>query len=175
MNYPEENSPDQLQKPADDVIEDKELKNLLAQWKTPEIPGALDQRLFTAYRRQFHYRSGWRRYFTGSIRLPIPVAATALILLCASSYFALRRTTNYYLDPSQTTQPVKFLEVPVPVVQEKIVTRIVYKKTEAQNWVLHDESYNASPVELKDLNLYSNGNCCLYGALGDVSLLPHPK
>ena len=42
-------------------------------------------------------------------------------------------------------------------------------------WVLHDDSFTPSPDELKDLNLYSNGNCCLYGALGDVSLLPTSK
>jgi hypothetical protein len=42
-------------------------------------------------------------------------------------------------------------------------------------WVLHDDSFSPSPEELKDLNLYSNGNCCLYGILADASLLPTSK
>ena len=35
MNYLEENSPEQNPKPADEVVEDRELKNLLGEWSTP--------------------------------------------------------------------------------------------------------------------------------------------
>jgi hypothetical protein len=125
MKYPEENPHDQIPKPADEVEEDGELKNLLARWKTPEIPGSLDRHILTAYRRNFHYQSWWRRWLTGSIRLPIPVAVAVLVLLCATSFIALRNREVEKLVPQ-----VKVVEVAVPV--EKIVTRVVYKKTREQ-------------------------------------------
>jgi hypothetical protein len=130
MNYPEENSPDRNPKPADESIEDRELKSLLREWRAPEVTGYLDQRILTAYRRQFHHKPWWRRWLTGSISLPVPVAAIAVLLLCATSYLAMRRAASYSLEVPPITAPVKIVEVPVPVIREKIVTRVVYKKTQ---------------------------------------------
>jgi hypothetical protein len=131
MNYLEENSPDRNPKPADEVVEDRELKNLLGEWRTPEITGSLDQRILTSYRRQV-LRPAWRRWLTGSISLPAPVAVTAALLLCATSYLAARKATSYTLEVPPKTASVKIVEVPVPVVKERIVTRIVYKNTGAR-------------------------------------------
>ena len=132
MNYLEENSQDRNPKPDDEVVEDRELKNLLGEWSVPDITSSLDQRILTSYRRQFLHRPLWRRWLTGSISLPAPVAVTAALLLCATSYMAARKATSYTLEPAPATYAVKLVEVPVPVVQEKIVTRVVYKKTVAQ-------------------------------------------
>ena len=128
MKYPEENPHDQIPKPAAEVEADGELKNLLEQWRTPEIPGSLDRSILSAYRRNFHYQSWWRRYLTGSIRLPIPVAATVLVLLCATSYFALREDKSYPVITEPKIPQIKVVEVPV----EKIVTRVIYKKAVEQ-------------------------------------------
>ena len=132
MNYLEENSPEQNPKPADEVVEDRELKYLLGEWSPPEITSSLDQRILTSYRRQFLHKPLWRRWLTGSISLPAPVAVTAALLLCATSYLAARRATNYPLEPAPTPPTIKLVEVPFPVVQERIVTRIVYKKSDTQ-------------------------------------------
>jgi hypothetical protein len=132
MNYLEENSPEQSPKPADEVVEDKELKNLLGEWSPPEITSSLDQRILTSYRRQFLHRPAWRRWLTGSISLPAPVAAAAALLLCATSYMAARKATSYTLESPPTNASVKIVEIPVPVVQKEIVTRVVYKRTGAQ-------------------------------------------
>ena len=132
MNYLEENSPDRNPKPADEVVEDRELKNLLGEWSPPEITSSLDQRILTSYRRQFLHKPLWRRWLTGSIRLPAPVAATAALLLCATSYLAARKTTSYTLESAPTPPVVKIVEVPVPVVQKEIVTHVVYKNTVVQ-------------------------------------------
>jgi hypothetical protein len=132
MNYLEENSPDRNPKPADAIIEDRELKSLLCEWRAPEVTGSLDQRILTAYRLPFHHRPWWRRWLTGSISLPVPVAAIAVLLLCATSYLAMRKAASYPLEVPPIAAPVKIVEVPVPVIQEKIVTRIVYKNTGAQ-------------------------------------------
>jgi hypothetical protein len=132
MNYLEENSPELNPKPADEVVEDRELKNLLGEWSPPEITSSLDQRIFTSYRRQVLNRPAWWRWLTGSISLPAPVAVTAALLLCATSYLAMRKATIYTLEPALTSPAVKIVEVPVPVVQKEIVTRVVYKKIGAQ-------------------------------------------
>jgi len=132
MNYLEENSPDRNPKPADEVVEDRELKNLLGEWSHPEITSSLDQRILTSYRRQFLHRPLWRRWLTGSISLPAPVAVTAALLLCATSYLAARKATSYPLGPAPTPPAVKIVEVPFPVVQKEIVTRFVYKKPNTQ-------------------------------------------
>jgi hypothetical protein len=131
MNYLEENSPEQNPKAADEVVEDRELKNLLGEWSPPEITSSLDQRILTSYRRQVLHRPAWRRWLTGSVSLPAPLAATAALLLCATSYVAACKATSYPPGPAPTPPEVKIVEVPVPVVQEKIVTRVVYKKTGA--------------------------------------------
>jgi hypothetical protein len=57
------------------------------------------------------------------------VVAAALLLLCATSYLAARKATSYTLEAPPTTASVKIVEVPVPVIQQKIVTRVVYKQT----------------------------------------------
>src|SRR5215510_13766581 len=128
MNYLEDNSPDRNPKPADEVVEDRELKNLLGEWSSPDITSSLDQRILTSYRRQLLHRPLWRRWLTGSISLPAPVAVTAALLLCATSYLAARKATSYTLEPAPTPPAVKIVEVPVPVVHKEIVTRVVYKQ-----------------------------------------------
>src|SRR5262245_2266637 len=131
MNYLEENSPDRNPKLADEVVEDRELKNLLGEWRPPEITSSLDQRILTSYRRQFLHKPLWRRWLTGSISLPAPVAVTAALLLCATSYLAARKATSYTLESAPTPYTVKIVEVPFTVVHQRIVTRVVYKEADA--------------------------------------------
>src|SRR5262245_1336915 len=131
MNYLEENSQDRNPKPDDEVVEDRELKNLLGEWSVPDITSSLDQRILMSYRRQFLHRPLWRRWLTGSISLPAPVAATAALLLCATSYLAARKTASYPLEVPPSAPMVKIVEVPVPVIQEIKVTHVVYKNKDA--------------------------------------------
>jgi len=52
---------------------------------------------------------------------------------------------------------------------------VLYRGGKWHLWVFHDDSFQAPPEEFEDLDLISKGNCCLYGALGDASLLPSSK
>jgi hypothetical protein len=112
--------------------EDGELNRLLANWQTPETPGELDQRVLTSYRRHFNRGRLWRRWLMGSIRIPVPIAAAALLLLSATSFLAARNATSFPIVNPPAAVDMKFVEVPVPVVQKEIVTRVVYKETDAQ-------------------------------------------
>jgi hypothetical protein len=112
--------------------EDGELNRLLASWQTPETPGELDQRVLASYRRHFNRVRLWRRWLMGSIRIPVPIAAAALLLLCATSFLAARYATSFPIVNPPAPVDMKIVEFPFPVYQEKIVTRVVSKQTGAQ-------------------------------------------
>jgi hypothetical protein len=58
--------------------DDKKLRELLKEWQLPAAPASLDARLLTPC------TPWWKLLFTGTIRIPLPVAfglAAALILM----------------------------------------------------------------------------------------------
>jgi hypothetical protein len=121
-----------LENQQPDPPEDGELNRLLASWQTPEAPGELDQRVLASYRRHFNRGRFWRRWLMGSIRIPVPIAAAALLLLSATSFLAARNATNFPIVTPPAAVDMKIVEVPFPVYQERIVTRVVSKETDAQ-------------------------------------------
>jgi len=110
--------------------EDGELNRLLASWQTPETSGELDQRVIASYRRHFNRGRLWRRWLTGSIRIPVPIAAAAVMLLSATSFLAARQATSFSIEPQPPAAATEFVKIPVPVIQEKVVTRVIYLKAE---------------------------------------------
>lgn len=76
----------------------------------------------------------WKRIFAASLPVPVPVAAAIIIALLVSSVLALRRSSpdGSVVQPqatassSVTAAPVPVKIVEVPVVSERVVTRIVY-------------------------------------------------
>lgn len=71
-----------------------------------------------------------QKIVTASVRIPVPVAAALILMLSISTLFAMhsRRQLNAG-SPPQATPPTANVEaktVEVPVIQEKVVTRIVY-------------------------------------------------
>src|SRR5215468_2077285 len=134
-----------LENQQKDLLEDRELNRLLGSWQEPESSGELDERAIESYRR--HINRGrfwrgrlwrgrlwrgrlWRRWLAGSIRIPVPIAAAAVLLLCATSFLAARKTTRYSIESVPAVSPTKFVQVPVPVTREKIVTRVIRLKAE---------------------------------------------
>src|SRR5262245_29055234 len=111
-----------------DLVEDGELNRLLASWQTPETPGELDRRVLASYRGHFNRVRLWRRWLTWSIRVPVPIAAVAVLLLCATSFLAVREATSNMIEPPPPAAATEFVKIPVPVIQEKFVTRVIYLK-----------------------------------------------
>ena len=70
---------------------------------------------------QYHHRSLWERFFTSTIRIPIPVGIAAILLVGFAFVFSIRVPA----EPAIVQVPVE-----VPVVQEKTVERIVYRDRE---------------------------------------------
>jgi hypothetical protein len=64
--------------------ETDDLDGLLAHWRAPDVPRTVDDRLLASYRSHVDERPLWRRLFTATIRVPVPLAAAALIALILS-------------------------------------------------------------------------------------------
>jgi len=63
-------------------------------------------------------------FFTSSIRVPVPIAAILLLVLGATVVFALRSRRS----PVTVTPIIVTKTVEVPVIHEKTVTQVVYRK-----------------------------------------------
>jgi len=65
----------------DEMVLDRELDRVLDEWTVPALPDALDRRVVASYRARFKRPALWRRFFTTSLRVPLPVAVAVLLLL----------------------------------------------------------------------------------------------
>jgi len=69
-------------------------------------------------------RSLFARFFGSSIRIPVPVGLALMFLFAVALLFATRVSQKEVVVTQKVSVPVPF---EVPVVQEKIVTRVVYR------------------------------------------------
>jgi hypothetical protein len=79
----------------------------------------------------------WKRLFTSSIPVPVPLAAAAAIVLLISAFIVLRKSVPVITQSAQsasqatTRETIKYVEV--PVIKERIVTRTVYVERGGRN------------------------------------------
>lgn len=88
------------------------LNDLLHEWRAPKAPGYLEREIFSRRAPHAPRLSGWRWLLTGSVRIPTPLFAAALIVLIAVLYSAwAHKPTN----PAgiSSFQPVKSMNVRV--------------------------------------------------------------
>lgn len=116
--------------------EDAKLKELLNTWQPPPISSALDEQIFASFKTEFARAPWWQRFFTASIRIPVPALAAACLLAFAGfGIFAYKIKANAS-QPIATAPTIttitKTETVEVPVVHEKIVTKIVYVERPVQ-------------------------------------------
>jgi hypothetical protein len=97
----------------------EELRSLLREWQAPLIPSSLERRVLTAR------KSGWRFFLHGFIRVPVPVACCIVTLLAVAEVW---RWTRPAVMP---TVLVKTERVEVPVLRERVVTKVIYKNRTA--------------------------------------------
>lgn len=67
-----------------------------------------------------------RQMATTSVRVPVPAVVAMTLLLIGISVFAVRSREQATITPLNSSTPAETRTVWVPVVQEKVVTRVVY-------------------------------------------------
>jgi hypothetical protein len=107
------------QDPDDEPTHDPELQRLLEEWTVPAVPDTLDRRVRASFRAQLGRAPLWKRLLTTSVRIPLPVAVAALLLLA----FALWRSA------AQTAVPVESAESMEPARTAQVETQPVVTRT----------------------------------------------
>ena len=72
-------------------------------------------------------KPAWRRLFTASVPVPVPLAFAVLAFVVFAAGFIWHARATTRLAPSPTAAPVVIQTVTVPVVEERVVTRVVYR------------------------------------------------
>src|SRR5215211_3289865 len=113
---------------AEDFSADAELTALLRTWDVPAQGAGARARLLADFRAGVRPAPLWRRALTAQVRVPLPVAACAGLVLLGSLYvLGARAIARVEPAAAQTeAQPAAVRVVEVPVVQERVVTRTVY-------------------------------------------------
>ena len=110
------------------VPADEELRALLGAWQAPEPSSAARAQLLAAFREQTRSReSFWKRLLTSSVRVPVPVAACAVVAFLASALMLAARAPRLALDAPAAVAPapeLRIVEAPAPA--ERVSTRVVY-------------------------------------------------
>jgi len=104
-----------------DELPDRELNVMLQQWRTPQAPARLRQAVFPKQSRPW-----WLRWWNSSIRVPLPVACALLLVLAVA-------VSLWPRSVPATRTVVKTERVEVPVIQERVVTRTVYRNLEVES------------------------------------------
>ena len=88
-----------------DLAEDRDpgLNGVLQEWRVPEASRDLDRRILEDYRKATRSRSLWHRFFFTSVRIPLPVAVAALVLLFISAAAVIRHQPDVTRVPPATT------------------------------------------------------------------------
>ncbi len=98
-----------------DQLSQNELDALLREWKAPAAPAGLRASLFGAP------RPWWQRFWTVSLRVPLPVACALALLAGVAVWRVSRPQPAPPAPPAQVVVRTERVEVPV----DRVVTRYV--------------------------------------------------
>jgi hypothetical protein len=100
-----------MEQPEKNELSDRELDALLVEWKAPQAPAHLRAALFPG--------PWWLRVCKASIRVPLPLAACLAVVLSLAAW--------RWSVPAAARVEIRTERVEVPVVQERVVTKTVYR------------------------------------------------
>jgi hypothetical protein len=137
---------------VEDFSADAELTALLREWEAPGQSPEARGRLLEDFRATVRPAPLWRRALTAQVRVPLPVAACALLALLLSPLAfgarPWRRDAPAAPAAAPATPAVQLVEV--PVVHERVVTRTVYveKKERGRGLGVSSQSEAAASPEV---------------------------
>lgn len=115
---------------AEDFGADAELTTLLRAWDAPPPSVGARQALLADFRATVRPAPLWRRAFAAHVRVPLPVAACAVLALVLSPLAfgarPWRKSAPPSVSASESAPAERVRVVEVPVIQERVVTRTVY-------------------------------------------------
>lgn len=97
-----------------DELTDAELGRLLRKWEAPPAPARLRAALFPESAQPW-----WRRVWTASLRVPLPVAAAIALALGLGAWQEAKRPAP--------REVVKTERVEVPMFRDRVIVRTVYR------------------------------------------------
>jgi hypothetical protein len=104
-----------------DELQEHELEGMLRQWRAPQMPARLRLAVFPKPSRPW-----WLRLWATSVRVPLPLACALVLVLALALGASLRPR------PAATPRTViKTERVEVPLIQERVVTRIEFRDRKA--------------------------------------------
>lgn len=104
---------------ANSQNERPELNEALKAWQPPDLPPALDQRILASYRQQMNRVPFWRRFFTTSIPVPLPLVIVQALLLLVASGAVIAFFQERDRQPAPLAQQQRQIDpVAVPLRQE---------------------------------------------------------
>lgn len=124
---------------GEEFSEDAELSALLRAWEAPAQTAGARGRLLAEFRENSVRVPLWRRALSAELRVPLPVAACAVVALFASLFaLAVRTQTPAQVTTQSTPSDVRTTDAPavkiveLPVERERVVTRFVYVEKNAR-------------------------------------------
>lgn len=123
---------------GEEFSEDAELSAMLRAWEAPASSVGARERLLAEFRENSVRVPLWRRALSAELRVPLPVAACAALVLLASLFALVARTQTPAQSATQSTPSdvrtsdapaVKIVELPVE--RERVVTRFIYVEKNA--------------------------------------------
>ena len=125
---------------AQDPAPDEELRELLRAWEVPRPLHEARVRLRAEFRASARRSPLWRRALRAELRVPLPLAACAVVALLSLFAFAARSASRPPRPkPAVESETAKAADaapavkvVEVPVVRERVVTRVVYVEKKAR-------------------------------------------
>jgi hypothetical protein len=103
-----------MEQPEKNELSDRELDALLVEWRSPKAPAHLRAALFPEVTQPW-----WLRVCKASIRVPLPLAACLAVVLSLAAW--------RWSVPAPARVEIRTQRVEVPVVQERVVTKTVYR------------------------------------------------
>lgn len=95
-------------------LNDNELNQLLRKWEAPSAPATLKERIFP------EQKSWWRWLLTGTVRVPVPIALAAAVLLALLIHYSSKPSTPPRVAQPSTVSLADFQ--PVRQLQPVVVT-----------------------------------------------------
>lgn len=101
-----------------------DVTDALKSWQAPRVPTSLDNRVLASYRQQLTRVPWWRRFFSTSIAVPLPLIVVQAVLLVIATaalilFFEERQHSAVALAEPQRPAEV----IPIPVVSETRLAR----------------------------------------------------